>query len=400
MPGHHPRRRGTNRGGPLDGNYCECPGCPDHSAAPASRYPATAEHPDSDMYAVEVLGLRVMVRRRAGGSCIHVDTRRTAEQPVMPLDVEVNDSGTVSYESAPAPACPDLLGRPGKAVGELAGGDEIRHYQAMWHYILASWAVIAARAGDRDRWLAVAEAHFADARAAAAGTRWLAGLTTAAGQLIAPPRRDAADQVDAAAITGIAASALRTMPGTKFATIAQSVTSGLAQTSAPPYEKALAGLGRLAGATVLDRSGDARRTRLGVAVRPGALGRIRGENGMQAWRQVSAANAREAGGHLNYAAASAGAAAPPGSFAVIISPQQDVHHAALAVAGDRVYLVPPEVISDIAGRLTGAWDSIRIQARTLGPAEAEPVITQILHARRALPSQWLPSLTARRVADG
>jgi hypothetical protein len=116
--------------------------------------------------------------------------------------------------------------------------------------------------------------------------------------------------------------------------------------------------------------------------------------------EVSADTAREAGGHINYAAASAGTAAPPGSLAVIISPQQDVHRAAVAVAGDRVYLVPPEVISDIATRLAGAWDSIRIQTRTLGPAEAEPVITQILHARRALPSQWLPSLTVRRLADG
>jgi hypothetical protein len=73
---------------------------------------------------------------------------------------------------------------------------------------------------------------------------------------------------------------------------------------------------------------------------------------------------------------------------------------AALVAGDRVYLVPPEVISDIASRLTGARDSIRIQARTLGRAGAALVIMQILHARRALPSQWLPSLTVRRVADG
>jgi hypothetical protein len=46
---------------------------------------------------------------------------------------------------------------------------------------------------------------------------------------------------------------------------------------------------------------------------------------------------------------------------VIIGPQQGLHRAALAVAGGQVYLVPPEVIGDIAGQLTGAWDSIRIQ---------------------------------------
>jgi hypothetical protein len=57
-----------------------------------------------------------------------------------------------------------------------------------------------------------------------------------------------------------------------------------------------------------------------------------------------------------------------------------------------VYLVPPTVISDIADRLTGAWESVRLQTRTLGAAEAGPEIAEILRARRALPSQWLPGL--------
>jgi hypothetical protein len=82
--------------------------------------------------------------------------------------------------------------------------------------------------------------------------------------------------------------------------------------------------------------------------------------------EVSADAAREAGGHLNYAATAADTAVPPGSFTVIISPQHDVHRAAMAVAGDQVYLAPPEVISDIAGRPAGAWDTIRDQTRTLG----------------------------------
>jgi hypothetical protein len=295
---------------------------------------------------------------------------------------------------------PTAIDEAGKAVDKLAGGDEIRHYQALWHYILASWAVIAARAGDRDRWTKLAEAHFADARAAAAGTRWLAGLTTTAAQLAAAAQSAAAGPADSAAISGIAASPLRTMPRTRFTALARAVTSGLAQTSAPVYEKALAGLGQLAGTAVPARSGD--------DAEPDSVWMF----GQDLWvgfeakteckpdGEVSADTAREAGGHLNYAAAAAGAAAPPGSFTVVISPQRDVHRAAMAVAGDQLYLVPPEVISDIAGRLAGAWDTIRVQTRTLGPDEAGPVITQVLHARRALPSQWLPSLTARRVADG
>lgn len=115
---------------------------------------------------------------------------------------------------------------------------------------------------------------------------------------------------------------------------------------------------------------------------------------------VSADTARQAGGHINYAASSTGTSAPPGSFALIISPQDRVHRAAVAVTGERVYLVPPQVIADLADRLTGAWETIRVRTRPLGPAEAEPTIAEILRARRALPSQWLPELTTRRVADG
>jgi hypothetical protein len=77
-----------------------------------------------------------------------------------------------------------------------------------------------------------------------------------------------------------------------------------------------------------------------------------------------------------------------------------VHRAAVAVADGRVYLVPPAAVAEVADRLTSAWDSIRIRTRTLGSAEAAPVIAEILRARHAPPSQWLPSLTARPLADG
>jgi hypothetical protein len=85
---------------------------------------------------------------------------------------------------------------------------------------------------------------------------------------------------------------------------------------------------------------------------------------------------------------------------VIISPQDRVHHGAVAVTGDRVFLVPPENSRRDRPRLAGAWDSIRVRTRSLEAAEAVPVVTEILRARRALPSQWLPSLTARRLTDG
>lgn len=287
----------------------------------------------------------------------------------------------------------------GRALS-LLGGDDTRHYQALWHYVLASWAVIAARAGDRDRWEPLAVAHFSDARAAAGGTRWLAGLATGAAALIAGQAPAGADPVDAAAIAGIAAAGLRTAPAGKFAAAAKLVADGLAQTAAGPFEKALAGLGELAGAAVLKRSGaDAEPDSVwmfGTALWVG----LEAKSECGADVQLPAEDARQADGHLNFAASSTGSDVPPGSFTVVVSPQAAVHPAAASVAGGQVYLAAPEVVAEIAARLASAWDSIRVRTRTLGPDEAAPMIAEALRTTQALPSQWLPLLTVRRVADG
>jgi hypothetical protein len=145
--------------------------------------------------------------------------------------------------------------------------------------------------------------------------------------------------VDAAAINGIAASRLRTMPGTKSAAVVQAVTGGLAQTSAPQYEEALACLGQLAGAAVPGRSGDDAEPDAVWMFRRQLWAAFEAKSECKPAGKVSADTARQAGGHLNYTADSAGKTVPPGSFAVIISPQKDAHRAAVAVAGDRVYLV-------------------------------------------------------------
>ena len=281
---------------------------------------------------------------------------------------------------------PTAIDAAGKALGQLAG-DDVRHYQALWHYILASWAVIAARVGNRDRWQPVAETHFADTRAAASGTRWLAGLDTSASQLIATRPHDAVDSVDATAISSIADSPLRTAPVKKFTALAQSVTSGLGQASAAPYEAALVSLGELVGATVLQRTGADAEPDSVWMFGPHLWVGLEAKSESSPDGEISADIARQAGGHINYAAASTGAAAPPGSFAVIVSPQDCVHRAAVAVAADRVYLVPPTVIAEMAERLISAWESIRIRTRPLGASEAGPVIAEILRAKRALPSQ-------------
>jgi hypothetical protein len=105
-----------DRGGPLNGHYCECPGCPGHPTAPAGpapavearyfygaqlvRYAADGEQPNSDMYVLEALGLRILVRRRAAGSYVHVDTKEAIDRASLPLYVEVNHGGETIHRDA------------------------------------------------------------------------------------------------------------------------------------------------------------------------------------------------------------------------------------------------------------------------------------------------------------
>jgi Helicase C-terminal domain len=296
---------------------------------------------------------------------------------------------------------PAAIDAAGKALDQL-GGDHVRRYQALWHYILASWAVLAARTGDSARWQPVADRHFADARAAAAGTRWMAELATSAAALITartPADTSALDPADAAAARQITASPLRTATSRKYGTATEAVTDGLAQVSARPYEAALASLGELAGATVLPRTGTDAEPDSAWMFGPHLWVAFEAKSEADPAGEVPADTARQAAGHLNYTAKATDDAIPDRSIAVIITPQATVHHAAASVAHDHVYLVAPSVITDIATRLASAWDSIRVRARDLGPAEAEALITEILRDWQALPSQWLPALTGRRLTE-
>jgi hypothetical protein len=67
------------------------------------RYAADAEQPHDDMYVLEALGLRILVRRRHDGSYVHIDTREAMDRPGLPLHVEVNHAGEATHGDAPRP---------------------------------------------------------------------------------------------------------------------------------------------------------------------------------------------------------------------------------------------------------------------------------------------------------
>lgn len=78
--------------------------------------PADADAPHSDTFAVEALGLSILVRRRADDSYVHIDTVHVHEDAVLPLVVEVDGGGERTYETSTGPAAgprtytdPDVL---------------------------------------------------------------------------------------------------------------------------------------------------------------------------------------------------------------------------------------------------------------------------------------------------
>jgi len=68
-----------------------------YGAATLTRYLADAGSPASDMYVLDLFGLRVLVRLRDDGTFIHIDTQDSAQPPLMPLAVEVNNGGESTY---------------------------------------------------------------------------------------------------------------------------------------------------------------------------------------------------------------------------------------------------------------------------------------------------------------
>ncbi|MEV4804993.1 DEAD/DEAH box helicase [Nonomuraea sp. NPDC049421] len=291
------------------------------------------------------------------------------------------------------------------ALDALSGGAEIRRYQALWHYLTASWAVIAARQHPtrRQSWLQVATRHFADARAAATGTRWLAELCTDAEQLLAQPGQPTdtpSDALDRLAIAQIAASPLRE-DTRQFAMLTRTVQDGLAQSEAPAYEQALNALWQLAGATKALK-------RTSAAAEPDSVWMFdhvmwmgwEAKTGTDPDKEIPAGDVREAASHLTYASHESGQPVPAGSVTLYVTPQQRMHHAAVKVAGAGLYLVTPEQVSQVAERLITAWQTIRTQTRGQDLQQAGATIEATLRMHRVLPSQWLEELLTRRISDG
>ena len=286
-----------------------------------------------------------------------------------------------------------------KATDALAGGNEIRHYQALWHYLLASWAILAAERDGREHWIRLADQHFADARNTARGTQWLRELTTDATSLLAAHQQETEEHVDPLhewVIDHIANSPARTSNKT-FREQEKIVRDGLWQTEHKPFEAALDALGRLLGAETLPPSGQEGRPDSVWMFDDYWWVAIEAKSEALPEKEVPLEDVRQACGHLSYAAAQTKREIPDGSLTLMVTPQISVATAGIWVADKPLYLVHLEQIQQVASNALAAWDTVRAQTRELQAEDACPLIAELLSRQQSLPDQWLPGLNTRLI---
>jgi tetratricopeptide (TPR) repeat protein len=325
------------------------------------------------------------------------------EAPRVALPGTEHLSAAVQYEVGAMDAAwqgdwPRAVDQARKVIEALPGTTEIRRYQALWHYLLGSWAVAASRSDGQPHWRDLADRHFGDARAAARGTQWLRDITTDATRLLAAsaPTVETEDPLDAWVIDAVTVNPARTS-AKQYVTYEKTLRDGLAQTEHKPFEAALDVLGRLMGADVLPRSGEEAQPDSVWMFGDHWWVALEAKSEAAPDKEVPVRDIREACGHLSYASAQTGKPVPDGSITVMATPQTGVAKVGDWVADKPVFLASPQLLLQIAEQILRAWDAIRAQTRELQPEAARPVVASLLSRHQALPNQWLPTLTVRLI---
>jgi len=279
-----------------------------------------------------------------------------------------------------------------RAIGDLAGGAELRPYQALWNYVAGYWARLAA---DSDPSFAgLSERLTQAAQSAAARTTWIPRRRS--GTTGAPAAREVA-QIDAAAASQIVAFARQTGSARHLDRLFQEVSDGLAGRAANRYEQALVSLGKLLGAASSQPP---------AAARADALWRWNEELWI-AWEAKSEqlpnhpvdANAiRQANTHLRAAAADLDTTIPPGSVTLLVTPRTGLDPSVLPLREDHLTVVTLEQVEELADDAVAAWATLKTRLLAASDRDEEDLAHAVLSAMRSgnvLPSGLVSRLTGR-----
>jgi Rad3-related DNA helicase len=276
-----------------------------------------------------------------------------------------------------------------RAIAALAGGAELRPYQALWNYLAAHWARLA---GETDpSYLAQAEKLMQAAHAAAARTTWmpnrqLAGAGTAEDEL---------SKLDQMAIKGVITHAKSFGKARQLARAVNDIVENLGQREAKKYEQGLVTLGQLLGADSHKPDEEARadalwRWEAELWVAWEAKSEAKDEN------DISAEDIRQANTHLRAAAMDLDEEVPPGSHIFLASGKSTVHDAARALAADELSFASLDQVQEIAQKVAAVWLDLqgRLQSDVHDDVLAVSVRKRFSEAG-VLPSQVLQILSER-----
>ena len=265
----------------------------------------------------------------------------------------------------------------------------MRPYQALWNYLAAQWARLAATTDPT--YTAQADALMRAANAAASRTTWMPNRHLADGTTATAEAE--ASRLDKLAIDGVIAYARSVGRARQLTRVVTEMKDNLSQREAGRYEKGLVTLGQLLGANSHKPTEEARADAVWrwadeVWAAWEAKSEAKDEN------DISADDIRQANTHLRAASKDLDEEVPPGSH-LFVSGKSTVHEAARALADELAFTLIDDV-QQIAERVEAVWMSL--QGRLLSDAETDELRHSVLKEfteAGALPSQVLQALSGR-----
>ena len=258
-----------------------------------------------------------------------------------------------------------------RAIQALAGGAELRPYQALWSYLAAHWARLAATTDGS--YAAQADNLMRAANAAAARTTWMPNRQLADGT--AATAETEASTLYKLAVDGVIAYAESIGKARALTRAVTEMKDNLSQREANKYEQGLVALGKLLDAESHKPDEDARAD---------AVWRWTDEM-WAAWEakseakdesDISADDIRQANTDLRAASKDLDEEVPPGSHIFLVSGMSTVHDAARALAGDELSFTLLDDVQQIAEKVEAVWMSL--QGRLLSDAELDHLRISVL----------------------
>lgn len=285
----------------------------------------------------------------------------------------------------------DAVTHAGRAIQALSGGTELRPYQALWNYLAAHWARMAAATDPA--YAAQAEMFTRAAHAAAARTTWMPNRQLADGTA-ATPETDAS-RLDTLAADGVIAYARSVGKARALIREVTEMKDSLSQREARRYEQGLVTLGKLLGAESHKPPAEARADAVWrwsdeMWAAWEAKSEAKDEN------DISANDIRQANTHLRAASADLDEEIPPGSHIFLVSGKSTVDDTVRALAVDELSFAVLDDVLAIAENVEAVWMSL--QGRLLSAADPDELRASVLKefgGAGVLPSAVLQTLSGR-----